>query len=179
MILGNIKNYKFIKYFYRCYALIATTKPLLVLFHHGYCRLAIENYTLGKSQQFIFQLYYFLDIFEENNAKFIHLTNNSIQKKHPKYSEIKEETIWSMERFENYVIQQKISNKEQISGMYNKIKDILAYVMKTANEKITKKQGFYELLGCDFIIDEKLEPFLLEINTNPAIFTGHFLVIIK
>lgn len=77
-----------------------------------------------------------------------------------------------MERFEDYIIQQNISNQEKISEMYDKIKDILAYVMKTANEKFTKKQGFYELLGCDFIIDEKLEPFLLEINTNPAIFTG-------
>jgi D-alanine-D-alanine ligase-like ATP-grasp enzyme len=28
----------------------------------------------------------------------------------------------------------------------------------------------FELLGCDILVDEQLQPFLLEINTNPAIF---------
>ena len=33
------------------------------------------------------------------------------------------------------------------------------------------KKGTYELLGCDFIIDNNCRPFLLEVNTNPAMFT--------
>jgi tubulin--tyrosine ligase like protein 10 len=30
--------------------------------------------------------------------------------------------------------------------------------------------GFYELLGVDIIIDENFKPYLLEVNTNPALF---------
>ena len=33
------------------------------------------------------------------------------------------------------------------------------------------KKGTYELLGCDIIVDENCKPYLLEVNTNPALFT--------
>lgn len=34
-----------------------------------------------------------------------------------------------------------------------------------------KVNGQFELLGCDIMIDDHMNPFLLEINTNPALFT--------
>ena len=40
--------------------------------------------------------------------------------------------------------------------------------MKT---RLENKFGFFELFGLDFILDEKLNPYLIEINTNPALFT--------
>lgn len=44
--------------------------------------------------------------------------------------------------------------------------------MLSAEKKINRKCGTFELLGCDILFDENLKPHLLEINTNPAIFTG-------
>ena len=112
------------------------------------------------------------DVFEEPKGKFIHLTNNSVQKKHPNYSNTKEETIWDMQRFEEYLIANKGMNKEKIEEIYKKIKLIITYVIKAGADKLTKKIGFYELIGCDFILDENCTPYLLEMNTNPALFTG-------
>jgi D-alanine-D-alanine ligase-like ATP-grasp enzyme len=40
-----------------------------------------------------------------------------------------------------------------------------------AERKLIKKRGTYELLGCDVLISRELKPYLLEINTNPAMFT--------
>lgn len=37
------------KFDIRCYMLIASTKPLFVLFHHGYCRLCLTEYSTSKS----------------------------------------------------------------------------------------------------------------------------------
>ena len=31
-----------------------------------------------------------------------------------------------------------------------------------------KRKNIFEIFGYDFIIDEKFQPFLLEINTNPG-----------
>ena len=43
--------------------------------------------------------------------------------------------------------------------------------MASAKRKLIAKRGTYELLGCDIIVGEDLQPYLLEVNTNPAMFT--------
>lgn len=40
-----------------------------------------------------------------------------------------------------------------------------------AKRKLINKRGTYELLGCDIIVDHENRPYLLEVNTNPAMFT--------
>jgi len=95
-----------------------------------------------------------------------------VQKMHPLYSKTKEESIWTMKRFEEYLINKKNKKESEIKEIYDKIKEIITYVIKGAAEKLTRKIGFYELIGCDFILDENFKPYLLEMNTNPALFTG-------
>ena len=44
-------------------------------------------------------------------------------------------------------------------------------VVAAAKRKLISKRGTYELLGCDVIVSRDLQPYLLEVNTNPAMFT--------
>lgn len=64
---------------------IANTKPILALFCHGYLRLSMNEFH------------------NEDNNLITHLTNQFFQKKDPQYKEIKEDTTWSMEQFNEYI----------------------------------------------------------------------------
>ena len=148
----------------RVYCLIARTEPKsIVYFHEGYVRLSIENFTLAEDKL-------------ENN--FIHLTNAAIQKKHPEYGARKEETIWSMKMLSNYIANEKSGEGESASGeakeetrrnLNKKFEDICLEVYKASKGKLERKFGYFDLLGLDFMLDEDLNPFLLEVNTNPAL----------
>lgn len=37
--------------------------------------------------------------------------------------------------------------------------------------KLERKYGCFEMFGLDFLLDDRLDPQLIEINTNPALFT--------
>eukprot|EP00063_Salmo_salar_P016022 XP_013990857.1 PREDICTED: protein polyglycylase TTLL10-like isoform X3 [Salmo salar] len=73
------------KFDVRSYFLIACTSPYMVFFRHGYVRLTC-------------------DLYDPNSPNLSsHLTNQYMQKKNPLYSVLKEETVWSMDRFNTYV----------------------------------------------------------------------------
>lgn len=69
----------------RSYLLIACTAPYMVFFRHGYVRLTCNLYDPSSSNLSA------------------HLTNQYMQKKNPLYSQLKEDTVWSMESFNTYV----------------------------------------------------------------------------
>lgn len=66
-------------------------------------------------------------------------------------------------------------SKEKFDEAYHQIKLIFAYVFLACEKKLMRRFGTFELLGCDILFDEGLKPYLLELNANPAIFTGFFI----
>ena len=58
---------------------------------------------------------------------------------------------------------------EQILNMNDKIKRMLCYTIHTGKNKLQCKLGTFELIGCDILLDEKFKPYLIELNSNPAI----------
>ena len=82
--------------------LIASTIPYLVLYHKGYIRLSLNRYDINC------------------NSITTHLTNQYIQKKDPKYGMIKEDTVWTMDKFNDYVNDTFASSKNLESNwVYN------------------------------------------------------------
>lgn len=147
------------KFDIRSYFLIACTTPYMVFFRHGYVRLTC-------------------DLYDPNSCNLsAHLTNQYMQKKNPLYSMLKEETVWSMERFNDYVNEKFMEPKglprDWVLGVFAKrMQQIVMQCFLSAKAKLECKPGYFDLIGCDFLIDEDFKVWLLEMNCNPALHTN-------
>ena len=145
------------KFDIRAYMIVVCMKPYLVLYQPGYVRMSLNAYTT------------------ENFAKdkITHLTNNSVQKNHPEYKTLKEKSIISIESLvENIIAMGKVQTREEYSVKVDKkIQEIMTLIFQVIKDKLDRKFGCFELFGFDFLLDDALNPYLIEINTNPAIYT--------
>ncbi|KAM4609916.1 protein polyglycylase TTLL10 [Polymixia lowei] len=147
------------KFDVRSYLLIACTAPYMVFFRHGYVRLTCDLYDPSTSNLSA------------------HLTNQYMQKKNPLYSLLKEDTVWSMESFNTYVNDQfrvaKGVPRDWVMGPFAKrMQQIMTQCFFAVKSKLDCKLGFFDLIGCDFMIDEDFKVWLLEMNCNPALHTN-------
>jgi hypothetical protein len=147
------------KFDIRVYLLVGSSRPYNVFFHSGYLRLAVNVYDNGSDDLTT------------------HLTNQYVQKKHPNYSGSKNDTVWSMEQFQKYLDDEGFTEKFGLKAdwvftdLHERMK-ILAYtVFRSAQTSLVPKVGLFDLYGLDFMIDESLNVWLLEVNTNPALHT--------
>ena len=149
------------KFDFRSYMFISCMNPFIVHFNPGYVRVSLEDFTM--------------DNFSDNTvlSKATHLTNNSIQKKHPAYIPKKEETIITLQALADEL--KTIGKIESTEAFLEKVekdmKEVMRLIFTTAKEFLIVKFGCFELLGFDFMIDEELNLKLIEINVNPALFT--------
>ncbi|XP_058497819.1 protein polyglycylase TTLL10 isoform X1 [Solea solea] len=147
------------KFDVRSYMLIACTAPFMVFFHHGYVRLTCDLY----------------DPKSDNLSA--HLTNQYMQKKNPLYSELKEDTVCSMENFNTYVNERfqvaKALPRDWVLGVFAKrMQRIMTQCFLAVKSKLDCRLGFFDLIGCDFMVDEDFKVWLLEMNCNPALHTN-------
>ncbi|XP_032903683.1 protein polyglycylase TTLL10-like [Amblyraja radiata] len=144
------------KFDVRSYFLIACTSPYMAFFHHGYAKSTCNIYNPSSD-----------DLTS-------HLTNQFIQRKNPRYSEMKEDTIWSMEHLNDYInekyMEAKRLPKDWVFTVFAKrMQEIMTTCLNSAKNKLECKLGFFDLMGCDFIIDQNFKVWLLEMNANPSL----------
>ncbi|KAM6046104.1 inactive polyglycylase TTLL10 isoform 1-T2 [Theristicus caerulescens] len=147
------------KFDVRSYLLIACTAPYVVFFAQGYVRLTCVNYDAASDDLTV------------------HLTNQYMQKKNSLYSQLKDETVWRMEHFNSYVNEKfRKSNglpKDWVFTVFTKrMQQIMVQCFLAAKHKLHRKLGYFDLIGCDFLIDENFKVWLLEMNANPALHTN-------
>jgi len=139
------------KFDIRQWVLISSFNPLKVwIFHEMYLRFSAEEYSTDLI-----------------SSKFMHLTNNSIMKHYEQESIIKG-NMWSQSQFIEYL------KKEYKFDVWNtkilpKVKQIIIHSLKASQPKIIHRGKAFEILGYDFMIDDLLDPWLIEVNASPAV----------
>ncbi|CDS37473.1 protein polyglycylase TTLL10 [Echinococcus multilocularis] len=147
------------KFDIRCYFMISSTMPYLVLFTPGYIRLSLRKY----------------DPADTNLVT--HLTNQFIQKRDPSYDRSKDDSVWTFRKLNEYINTNVAPNKHLQKNwvtrhMLPEMHRITMHVFNAVKDKLACRIGFFEIYGMDFMIDDDMKIWLIEINSNPAMNTN-------
>ncbi|BFZ23284.1 hypothetical protein BsWGS_26323 [Bradybaena similaris] len=147
------------KFDIRAYLFIACTVPFLVLFHQGYVRLSCQKYHKADTNLTT------------------HLTNQYIQKKDPSYQETKEDTVWTMDKLNLYINEKVAAGKGlEADWVYKtltkQMQKIALHCFHCVRHKLHCKMGYFDLYGMDFMVDNHMKVWLIEVNTNPSLQTN-------
>lgn len=82
-----------------------------------------------------------------------------------------------MEQFNNYINEhvapQKNLPKDWVfNDLTKKMRNIMLQVVQSIRFKIQRKIGYFGIYGYDFMIDDNMKVWLIEVNVNPAITTN-------
>lgn len=140
------------KFDIRQWVLLTSFNPVTCWFYERcYLRFGVEDFIIDNLKN-----------------KFIHLTNNSIQKNSELFdnSEI-QGSMWYSEELAEYIREQTGQDlwEEKIKP---KVKEIVLYSFECAQEIVENRKNSVELFGFDIMIDEEYNPWLIEINSSPA-----------
>ena len=136
------------KFDIRYYVLVARCKPLVVLrYEEYYIRRSLNAFSL------------------ESDNLLTHLTNAHQQKSHPDFEEQKETSIWSKAQFTAHFDPAVVSAIE--ASIISIISRLFAFVVPMMDQKL----GSFELLGLDFMVENTGKVYMLEANSNPALYT--------
>lgn len=146
-----ISGYKFDL---RLYAIVTSYHPLLLyIYHEGLVRFSTERFDLSSLDN-----------------RFSHLTNTSINKTGPQYSAEKESIgtgcKWTLSKLRHFFHKHNIDDRL----LWHRITSIIIITLLSQMQDIpSNSSNCFELFGFDILIDEKLKPWLLEVNFSPAL----------
>lgn len=144
------------KFDIRCFMLITTINGYMraYWYEEGYIRTSSSEYNL------------------RDTGSHIHLTNDAIQKQGDDYGKYEIGNKLSFLELQRYLELWYPNEKyDFFKDVYPKLKYIATQSVRAVYNKIdpNKREHNFEVFGLDFMIDHKLHPWLIEINTNPCL----------
>ena len=148
------------KFDIRAFMVVISARPYFVYSYPGYARISLMPYTVENFAE------------KTNEARMTHLTNLAIQKKHPNFKDLKNQATLAVDELIDYLVSNGIisSAEEYTEKVDSKINEIMRLMFLQMKEKLDRKFGCFEIFGFDFMLDSQLNPYLLEVNINPAMF---------
>ena len=109
------------------------------------------------------------DIGSKNS--FVHLTNYSVQKYNENFSKFEYGNEISFNDFEAELYNDLKVPKDVRKEIIPKVAEIIKISMKSVKESINinERKFCFEIFGYDFMFDCDINPFLIEVNTNPGL----------
>ena len=101
---------------------------------------------------------------------FAHLTNNSIQK----YGADYDGNMWGFTDYCDNILGPELEKEQRAQPnlknyFLRQMSAIIVAAVQAVEENICSFKGSFELLGFDFLIDQSLKVWLLEVNSTPTL----------
>ncbi|KAL4486427.1 hypothetical protein ABPG72_018381 [Tetrahymena utriculariae] len=124
------------------------------MFKEGYLRLSSEKFSLRSHTL---------------QDKYVHLTNNAIQKYGKNYGKYENGNIISFDEFSEYLKNKNMSFT--VDDTLKQIKNLIKASFSSVRRKLFKKdrKNTFEIFGYDFMVESNGNTQLIEINSNPCI----------
>ncbi|KAG8517919.1 putative tubulin polyglutamylase TTLL1, partial [Galemys pyrenaicus] len=140
------------KFDLRLYVLVSTYRPLrCYMYKLGFCRFCTVKYTPSTS---------------ELDNMFVHLTNVAIQKHGEDYNHI-HGGKWTVNNLRLYL--ESTRGREVTSKLFDEIHWIVVQSLKAVAPVMNNDKHCFECYGYDIIVDDKLKPWLIEVNASPSL----------
>nr|XP_022901851.1 tubulin glycylase 3A-like isoform X1 [Onthophagus taurus] len=145
------------KFDIRQWFLISCTNPLTIwMYKMCYLRFSSQTYNLRKLHESI------------------HLTNNSVQCKYRNVNRdpaLPDHNMWDSNRFKTYLETIGYPNAYD-AIIYPGMKQCITASILIHQENINTRRNCFELYGADFMLTEDFQPWLIEINSRPALYAS-------
>jgi tubulin monoglycylase TTLL3/8 len=77
-----------------------------------------------------------------------------------------ESSMWDRQTFQQYISENY--GEDRFKTLLGKMKEIVVATILGTVDQISARKGSFEQLGYDMMIDENLNPWLIEVNSSPA-----------
>ncbi|XP_068081301.1 polyglutamylase complex subunit TTLL1-like [Anabrus simplex] len=140
------------KFDLRLYVLITSFRPLKAyLFKLGFCRFCTVKYDTS---------------IQELDNMYVHLTNVSVQKHGGEYNSMHGGKL-SVQNLRLYL--ESTRGKEVTERLFTSISWLIVHSLKAVAPVMANDRHCFECYGYDIIIDNKLKPWLVEVNASPSL----------
>ena len=128
------------------------------LFREGYIRTSSTPFTIDP---------------DNTDDKYVHLTNNAIQKYSTSYGSFEDGNQLSFDMFKSYIGESKFNDL-----ILPQMKEIIIKSLLSTRKKLNpqRSRNLFEIFGYDFLIDRDYNVWLIEVNTNPCLEESSFLL---
>lgn len=138
------------KYDIRLYCLITSFSPLCVWLHRsGFARFSKHRFSLQNLED-----------------SFVHLTNHAIQKLDVDYNATETDCKWPLSSLRKHLKQ--TVGEENTLRCFQKIEETVVHTMLSVKSVMISDPHCFELYGFDVLIDDNLQPWLVEVNASPS-----------
>ncbi|KAL4504141.1 hypothetical protein ABPG72_020979 [Tetrahymena utriculariae] len=104
---------------------------------------------------------------DDLNNRFVHLTNNIVQKYNKEAYTDKDDLMMSQEQFAQY-LKETEGRDVFYEEIQPKLKQMVIQSLKSCQDQVGARKNSMEFIGYDFMIDSNYQPWLIEINSSPS-----------